>query len=154
MWACHWTSFLSGSSPCFSLQLLQTGTILGQSFWLWDGNLIPNLMPSPCAGGGFYKFPLPTVEHFIQGPSLDTFKGTTDLNSVSPPCFFSNILRSIRGMVFHPLKAHLLLSVLSKQVSHLSNMFPSQYAPIVSIYFILERLKHISLVKYACKIMN
>jgi hypothetical protein len=31
IWTCHWTSFLSRSSPFLSLQFLQTGTILGQN---------------------------------------------------------------------------------------------------------------------------
>jgi hypothetical protein len=33
--------------------------------WLWDGNPIPQLMPYLSTGGGLYKFPLPTVGHFI-----------------------------------------------------------------------------------------
>jgi len=33
--------------------------------WLWDSNPIPHLMPCLFAGGGLYKFPLPTVEHLI-----------------------------------------------------------------------------------------
>jgi hypothetical protein len=39
-------------------------------FWPWVGNSLPHLMPCLSAGGGFYKFPLPTVRHFIKGPSL------------------------------------------------------------------------------------
>jgi hypothetical protein len=33
--------------------------------WLWGGNLIPHLMSCLPTGGGLYKFPLPTVRHFI-----------------------------------------------------------------------------------------
>jgi hypothetical protein len=40
IWACYWTSFSSGSSSFLSLQFFQAGPILGQSFWLWDGNPI------------------------------------------------------------------------------------------------------------------
>ena len=43
IWICYWTSFLSCSSPFLPLQFLQIGIILGQSFWLWDGNSIPPL---------------------------------------------------------------------------------------------------------------
>jgi hypothetical protein len=70
IWACHWTSFLSGSSPFLSLKFLQTGTILGQSIWLWDG-----WQPHPSTGSGLYKFSLRTVEHFILGPSLSVQRG-------------------------------------------------------------------------------
>jgi hypothetical protein len=39
-WACPWTSFSLWSSLFLSLKFLQTGTIMGQGFWLWDGNPI------------------------------------------------------------------------------------------------------------------
>ena len=42
---------------------------MGQ-FLLWDGNPLPHLMPGLPAGGGLYKFPLPNVRHFMEGPSL------------------------------------------------------------------------------------
>jgi hypothetical protein len=64
LWACHWTFFPSGSSPFSSLQFFQTGAIMGQRCY-WDGNPIPLLMSCLPAGGGLYKFPLPTVRHFI-----------------------------------------------------------------------------------------
>ena len=65
LWVCCWISFSLGSSPFLSLQFFQTGTIMGQSFWLWDGNPIPYLMLCPSAGGELYKFPLPMIQHFI-----------------------------------------------------------------------------------------
>jgi hypothetical protein len=43
IWACHWNSFLSCFSPFLSLKFLQTGTILSQRFWLWDGNCVSPL---------------------------------------------------------------------------------------------------------------
>jgi hypothetical protein len=61
IWACRWTSFSLGSSPFLSLQFFQTGPTMGQSFWLWNGNPIPHLMPCLSAGGGLSKFPLPSV---------------------------------------------------------------------------------------------
>jgi hypothetical protein len=42
----------------------------GSELWLWDGNPIPHLIPCLPARGGLYKFPLPTVRHFIKCPSL------------------------------------------------------------------------------------
>ena len=39
----HWTSFLSVFYPCLPLQFFEIGTILGQSFWLWNGNPTPPL---------------------------------------------------------------------------------------------------------------
>jgi hypothetical protein len=65
LWDTSWLSFPSGSSPFVSLHFFQTGTIMGQDFWLWNGNLIPHLIPCLSAGGGLYNFPLPTVGHFI-----------------------------------------------------------------------------------------
>jgi hypothetical protein len=41
LWACSWTFFSLDSSPFPSLQFFQMGTIMGQSFWLWDSNTIP-----------------------------------------------------------------------------------------------------------------
>jgi hypothetical protein len=37
----------------------------GSEFLTVDGNPIPHLMYCLSAGDGLYKFPLPTVEHFI-----------------------------------------------------------------------------------------
>jgi hypothetical protein len=37
----------------------------GTEVSLLDGNPIPHLMPCLPAGGGLYKFPLPTVGHSI-----------------------------------------------------------------------------------------
>jgi hypothetical protein len=66
---CYWISIFSCSYPLFSLQVLQTGTILGQNFWLWDGNSIPVLddlslhwrwtlqVPPPQCRGCLYLLP-------------------------------------------------------------------------------------------------
>jgi hypothetical protein len=67
LWACHWTFFSSGSSSFPSLQLFQTGTITGQSFdyRMATPSLTWCLTWCLPAGGGFYKFPLPTVGHLV-----------------------------------------------------------------------------------------
>jgi hypothetical protein len=65
LWACRWTSLYSISSLRLSLQFFQTATIMGQSFWLWNGNPLSHLMPCLSAADGLYKFPLPTVQRFI-----------------------------------------------------------------------------------------
>ena len=41
LWTYHWISFSLGFSPFLSLKFFKTGTIMGQNFWLWDGNPIP-----------------------------------------------------------------------------------------------------------------
>ena len=66
---CHWTSFLLGSSPFFSLQFFRQ-----EQFWVRDFDcgmalVSLHLMPCPSKGGGLYKFSLPTIEHYIQYPS-------------------------------------------------------------------------------------
>jgi hypothetical protein len=42
----------------------------GSELCLWDGNPIPHLMPCLPPGGRLYKLPVPTVWHFIKGPSF------------------------------------------------------------------------------------
>jgi hypothetical protein len=64
-WGLPWSSFSLVSSPLISLRLFQTGTVLVQSLWQWDGNPILHLMSCLSTGRGLYKFPLPTVGHFI-----------------------------------------------------------------------------------------
>jgi hypothetical protein len=66
-WAFQWTSFLLRSSPFFPLQFLQTGQKLLTMGWQPHPL---HLKTCPFTGGGLYKFSVPTVEHFIQGPSL------------------------------------------------------------------------------------
>jgi hypothetical protein len=67
--ACCWIFFSSWSSQFPFLKFFQTETTMGQRCD-WDGNPIPHLMSCFSAGGRLYKFPLPTVGHFIKGPSL------------------------------------------------------------------------------------
>ena len=66
VWACHGTSFSLMLFSFFFLQFFQTG-----KFWVRAsdfGVAIPSLhlMSCPSTGGGLYKFPLPTVKHFVQ----------------------------------------------------------------------------------------
>jgi hypothetical protein len=65
IWACYWTSFLLCSSPILSLQFLQIGTIPGQCFDCGMVNPSVHLRSCPFTGCELYKFPLPTVEHFM-----------------------------------------------------------------------------------------
>ena len=58
------TYSLSAPLHLYSVVLINSNNY-GSEFWLWDGNPIPHLMPCLSAGGGFYKFPLSTVGHFI-----------------------------------------------------------------------------------------
>jgi hypothetical protein len=39
----RWTTFPPVFSPVLSLKFFKTGTILGQNFWLWNGNPVPLL---------------------------------------------------------------------------------------------------------------
>jgi hypothetical protein len=55
LWAYHWTSFSSGSSPFLSLQFFQIETITRQSFEC--GMTGYHLIPCRSAGDGLYKFP-------------------------------------------------------------------------------------------------
>jgi len=41
---------------------------------MWDRNPNPPLDALPSTGGGLYKFPLPTVGHFLYGSSLSFLK--------------------------------------------------------------------------------
>jgi hypothetical protein len=70
IWACHWISFSSGSSPFLSLPFFQTWTILGQSFWLCVGNPIPLFDVLFLHWRWTLQVAPSSVDQFIQVPSV------------------------------------------------------------------------------------
>jgi hypothetical protein len=112
LWVCCWTFFSSGSSPFPFLAVLSDKNNYGSEMWLWDGNPIPHLMSCLPAGGGLYKFPLPTsisskIPPFEFWESLtsqisDAFWRSPTQPALSWGCLFSFFLLALRASVLFP----------------------------------------------------
>jgi hypothetical protein len=101
IWSCQETSFPSGSSLFLSLQFLETGTILGQSFSLWNGDPIPpvdvlslhwrwTLQVRPPHYRALHLMSLPLSPKSLSPPrSLVHSRGSSHLLPPEVVCFYS-----------------------------------------------------------------
>jgi hypothetical protein len=81
---------LSISIPAF----LSDRNNYGWEVWLWYGNPLPHLMPCLPIGCGLYKFPLPTIKHFIP-LSPESLSPPRSLLYSGPTCYLLRLPISI-----------------------------------------------------------
>jgi hypothetical protein len=111
------------------------GTNIGQSCDC-GCNPLPHLMSCLLAGGGLYKFPLPTVRHYIKGPSLWVLRDSqlsvlwcilgVSQTPTSQDCLFKFFLLALRASVLFPSPSSRLGPPLLYSID-----FPSQVPPFL-----------------------